>query len=81
MIPLMSSVASGANAVMNLAAGTVGGAVTGRYFDGMSEGRAHEGVYDAATRSRLRVVTAELLAPFLAASTRGAGGGATSLGG
>jgi len=80
MIPPMSSVASGANAVMNLAAGTAGGVVTGRYFDGMNEGRAHEGVYDAATRSRLRAVTAELLAPFLAASAHGAGGGTTSSG-
>ena len=80
MIPPMSSVASGANAVMNLAAGTVGGAVTGRYFDGMNEGRAHEGVYDAATRSRLRVVTVEWLAPFLSGSVHGAGGGVSGLG-
>jgi NADP-dependent 3-hydroxy acid dehydrogenase YdfG len=57
-------------AVMNLATGPAGGAVTGRYFDGMNEARAHEGTYDLATRSRLRTVTAELLAPFLTGSDR-----------
>lgn len=66
MIPPMSSVASGANAVLNLAAEATGGAVSGRYFDGVHEARAHEGVYDAGTRGRLRGVTAELVAPFLA---------------
>ena len=66
MIPPMSTVASGVRAVMNLATGPAGGTVTGRYFDGMTEARAHEGAYDPVTRSRLRAVTAELLAPFLA---------------
>jgi NAD(P)-dependent dehydrogenase (short-subunit alcohol dehydrogenase family) len=75
MIPPMSSVGAGANAVVNLAVGAAGGAVSGRYFDGIHEARAHEGVYDAGTRSRLRVVTGELLAPFLAGSAQGAGGG------
>jgi NAD(P)-dependent dehydrogenase (short-subunit alcohol dehydrogenase family) len=65
MIPPMSSVASGVRAVMNLAAGPVGGSLTGRYFDGTTEARAHEATYDPAMRSRLRKVTAELLAPFL----------------
>jgi NAD(P)-dependent dehydrogenase (short-subunit alcohol dehydrogenase family) len=73
MIPPMSSVASGANAVMNLADGPVGGAVSGRYFDGMNEARAHEGIYDPATRSRLRAATAELLAPFLTGSAQATG--------
>ena len=68
MIPPMSSVASGTNAVMNLAASPVGGEVTGRYFDGMNEAKAHEGIYDPAARSRLRAVTAGLLAPFLSSS-------------
>ena len=66
MIPPMSSVAAGVASVMNLATGPVGGTVTGRYFDGTSESRAHGETYDPTTRSRLRVVTDELLAPFLA---------------
>ena len=44
------------------------GTATGRYFDGRIEARAHEGTYDPAIRSRLRTVTAELLAPFLTSS-------------
>ncbi|MFL6077098.1 MAG: SDR family NAD(P)-dependent oxidoreductase [Mycobacteriales bacterium] len=70
MIPPMSSVATGVRAVMNLATGPAGGTVTGRYFDGMNEARAHEETYRPATRSRLRTVTTELLAPFLASSNR-----------
>lgn len=66
MIPPMSSVASGVTAVMNLATGPAGGALTGRYFDGMAEARAHEAIYDPAVRAKLRTVTAEILAPFLA---------------
>lgn len=65
LIPPMSTVGTGVKAVMNLAAGPTGGTVTGRYFDGRHEARAHEGTYDAAMRSRLRTVTEELLAPFL----------------
>lgn len=65
MIPPMSSVASGVTAVMNLATGPAGGTLTGRYFDGRIESRAHEATYDPAIRSHLRTVTAELLAPFL----------------
>jgi NAD(P)-dependent dehydrogenase (short-subunit alcohol dehydrogenase family) len=64
MIPPMSTVASGVAAVMNLATGPAGGTLTGRYFDGRAEARAHEAAYDPAIRSRLRTVTAELLAPF-----------------
>ncbi len=70
MIPPMSTVGAGVSAVMNLATGPAGGTVTGRYFDGMNEARAHEGTYDCATRSRLRAVTAELLTPFLTRSDR-----------
>ena len=68
MIPPMSTVASGVAAVRNLATGPAGGALTGRYFDGRCEARAHEAAYDPAIRSRLRTVTAELLAPFLTSS-------------
>lgn len=63
-------------AVMNLATGPVGGTVTGRYFDGRTEARAHQATYDPAVRSGLRTVTAELLAPFL---TSRAGTGSASV--
>jgi len=65
LVPPMSTVGSGARAVLNLATGPIGGAVSGRYFDGRNEARAHAGTYDPAIRSRLRTATAELLAPFL----------------
>jgi NAD(P)-dependent dehydrogenase (short-subunit alcohol dehydrogenase family) len=65
LVPPMSTVGTGVKAVMNLAAEPIGGTVTGRYFDGTDEARAHAGTYDTATRSRLRTVTTELLAPFL----------------
>lgn len=68
MVPPLSTVTAGVAAVMNLATGPAGGTVTGRYFDGMNEARAHEGTYDPTTRSRLRAVTAELLRPFLTRS-------------
>jgi NAD(P)-dependent dehydrogenase (short-subunit alcohol dehydrogenase family) len=68
MIPPMSTVASGVTAVMNLATGPAGGTLTGRYFDGRTEARAHQAAYDPAIRSRLRTVTGELLAPFLTSS-------------
>ncbi|MEV0401659.1 SDR family NAD(P)-dependent oxidoreductase [Actinoallomurus sp. NPDC050550] len=74
MVPPMSTVGTGVKAVMNLAVRPPGGDATGRYFDGTSEARAHEGTYDPAIRSRLRAVTAELLAPFLADDGRIAAG-------
>lgn len=37
--------------------------VTGRYFDGLREARAHELAYDPEFRARLREVTAALIAP------------------
>jgi NAD(P)-dependent dehydrogenase (short-subunit alcohol dehydrogenase family) len=70
LIPPMSTVASGTRAVMNLATGPAGNSVSGHYFDGMKEARAHGGTYDPAIRSRLRTVTAELLGPFLSDSDR-----------
>jgi NAD(P)-dependent dehydrogenase (short-subunit alcohol dehydrogenase family) len=68
LLPPMATVSSGARAVLNLATGPIGGSVSGRYFDGMDQARAHAGTYDPATRARLRAATAELLAPFLADS-------------
>ena len=66
MIPPMSTVGTGVKAVMNLATGPAGGSVTGRYFDGLTEARAHEGTYDPVTRAQLRTVTAGLLGTALA---------------
>ena len=64
-VPPMSSVATGVRAVMNLAVEPAGAAVTGRYFDGLREAKAHGAAYDQAIRSNLRAVTNEILQPFL----------------
>ncbi len=64
-IPPISSIATGVRAVMNLAVGPSGAAVTGRYFDGVREARAHRAAYDPAIQSTLRAVTNEILEPFL----------------
>jgi NAD(P)-dependent dehydrogenase (short-subunit alcohol dehydrogenase family) len=64
-VPPMSSIATGVKAVMNLAVEPTGATVTGRYFDGLRETRAHGAAYDPATQSNLRVVTNEILDPFL----------------
>jgi NAD(P)-dependent dehydrogenase (short-subunit alcohol dehydrogenase family) len=69
MIPPMSTVDSGLRALLNLATGPAGAAVTGRYFDGTREATAHPGTYDPATRARLRALTADLLAPYLTGSS------------
>jgi NAD(P)-dependent dehydrogenase (short-subunit alcohol dehydrogenase family) len=64
-VPPMSSIATGVKAVMNLAVEPAGAAVTGRYFDGLREARAHRAAYDLDIRSTLRAVTNEILEPFL----------------
>jgi NAD(P)-dependent dehydrogenase (short-subunit alcohol dehydrogenase family) len=64
-VPPMSSIATGVKAVMNLAVEPAGAAVTGRYFDGLREARAHGAAYDLDIRSMLRAVTNEILEPFL----------------
>ncbi|MBO0864977.1 MAG: SDR family NAD(P)-dependent oxidoreductase [Mycobacterium sp.] len=64
-IPPMSSLATGVRAVMNLAVEPTGAAVTGRYFDGLREAKAHGAAYDPAIQSNLRAVTNEILEPFL----------------
>jgi NAD(P)-dependent dehydrogenase (short-subunit alcohol dehydrogenase family) len=64
-VPPMSSVATGVRAVLNLAVEPTGAAVTGRYFGGVREARAHGAAYDPAIRSNLRAVTTEILEPFL----------------
>jgi NAD(P)-dependent dehydrogenase (short-subunit alcohol dehydrogenase family) len=64
-IPPMSSIATGVRAVMNLAVEPTGAAVTGRYFDGVGEARAHGAAYDPEIRSKLRAVTDEIPEPSL----------------
>jgi NAD(P)-dependent dehydrogenase (short-subunit alcohol dehydrogenase family) len=64
-VPPMSSLATGVRAVMNLAVEPTGAAVTGRYFDGLREAKAHDAAYDPETRSNLRAVTKNILEPFL----------------
>ncbi|GLP70808.1 3-oxoacyl-ACP reductase [Streptomyces sp. TUS-ST3] len=55
-----STVADGAPGVLALATQDMG---TGRYFDGTSPARAHEGTYDREVRERLATLTDRLLAP------------------
>jgi NAD(P)-dependent dehydrogenase (short-subunit alcohol dehydrogenase family) len=64
-VPPVSSLSTGVRAVMNLAVESTGAAVTGRYFDGLREAKAHGAVYDPAIQSNLRAVTNEILEPFL----------------
>ncbi|HZU48864.1 MAG TPA: 3-oxoacyl-ACP reductase, partial [Mycobacterium sp.] len=64
-VPPISSIAKGVRAVMNLAVEPTGAAVTGRYFDGLREAKAHPAAYDATVQSNLRAVTNEILAAFL----------------
>jgi NAD(P)-dependent dehydrogenase (short-subunit alcohol dehydrogenase family) len=55
-----SSVEEGVEAVVRLATSPELEAVTGRYFDGLSESRAHEQAYDRAARQRLWEVSTRL---------------------
>lgn len=64
-VPPISSIAKGVRAVVNLAVEPTGAAVTGRYFDGLRETKAHPAAYDPTIQSDLRAVTSEILAPFL----------------
>ncbi len=64
-VPPLSSLTTGVRAVMNLAVEPTGAAVTGRYFDGLREAKAHRAAYDPAIQSTLRAVTNEILEPFL----------------
>jgi hypothetical protein len=64
-VPPVSSIATGVRAVMNLAVEPTGAAVTGRYFDGLRDTKAHGAAYDPAIQSKLRAETNDILAPFL----------------
>jgi NAD(P)-dependent dehydrogenase (short-subunit alcohol dehydrogenase family) len=49
-VPPVSSVATGVRAVTNLAVEPTGAAVTGRYFDGVCDAKAHDAAYDPDVR-------------------------------
>ena len=53
----VSTIAQGVAATLRVIKEETG---TGRYFNGLEESRAHDQAYDAAARSRLRVVSREL---------------------
>jgi NAD(P)-dependent dehydrogenase (short-subunit alcohol dehydrogenase family) len=57
----MASVQDGANAVMQLAVGTVVSGRTGLYFNQMNEARANQQAYDTAARKRLWDLSTELV--------------------
>jgi NAD(P)-dependent dehydrogenase (short-subunit alcohol dehydrogenase family) len=57
----MASVQDGANAVMQLAVGTVVSGRTGLYFNQMNEAKANQQAYDAAARKRLWDLSTELV--------------------
>ncbi len=57
-LPAQSSIDEGADAVMQLVAGS--GVESGRYYEGLEPARAHRQAYDAAARERLRTLSYEL---------------------
>jgi NAD(P)-dependent dehydrogenase (short-subunit alcohol dehydrogenase family) len=61
----MSSVQEGAEATVRLAVSPELEGVTGRYFDGQREGRAHRQAYDAQARKRLWDLSEQLCGPLL----------------
>jgi NAD(P)-dependent dehydrogenase (short-subunit alcohol dehydrogenase family) len=61
----MSTVEEGAEAVVRLAVSPELKGITGRYFDGMREGRANRQAYDAEARRRLWALSEELCGSVL----------------
>ena len=61
----MSTVQEGADATVRLATSPEPEGVTGRYFDGMREGRADRQAYDGEARKRLWALSEELCGSFL----------------
>jgi len=61
----MSTVEEGAEAVVRLAVSPQLEGITGRYFDGMREGRANRQAYDAEARRRLWTLSEELCGSVL----------------
>jgi NAD(P)-dependent dehydrogenase (short-subunit alcohol dehydrogenase family) len=62
----MSTVEEGATATLRLITGPELAGVTGRFFNGLDEARAHEQAYDVDARARLRQVSDELVRRALA---------------
>ena len=56
----ISTVEEGAEAILNLAAGSVLEGRSGLYVNGLREARADRQAYDAQARARLRAVSLEL---------------------
>ena len=61
----MSTVQEGSDATVRLATSPELEGVTGRYFDGMREGRANRQAYDGEARKRLWALSEELCGSFL----------------
>jgi NAD(P)-dependent dehydrogenase (short-subunit alcohol dehydrogenase family) len=62
-MPARSTVADGADALMQLAASPDLAGKTGLYYNQMSEARGNAQAYDAAARARLRALSQELTGP------------------
>ncbi|MGF1425545.1 SDR family NAD(P)-dependent oxidoreductase [Kitasatospora sp. LaBMicrA B282] len=60
----LSTVAEGVDATLRLVTGAAG-ALSGRYYDGTREARADAQAYEPAARTRLRALSAELIAGAL----------------
>lgn len=56
-----STVAEGAEAILNLAVGEATAGETGAYYDGLKPARAREQAYDPAARARLKAMSEEMV--------------------
>ncbi|MFF7637010.1 hypothetical protein ACFZB9_28250 [Kitasatospora sp. NPDC008050] len=63
-MPPLSTVAQGVEATLQLVTGPAG-ARSGRYFDGLRPATADDQAYDPEARTRLRALSAELMAGAL----------------
>jgi NAD(P)-dependent dehydrogenase (short-subunit alcohol dehydrogenase family) len=59
----VSTLAEGVEATQRLVDDPALAGVTGRYFNGLREARAHAQAYDAGARARLRELSERLVAP------------------
>ena len=62
---VMSTVEEGLEAIIRLAIDPALEGITGRYFDGLQEAKANVQAYDREVRSRLAVLTGDLIATAL----------------
>jgi NAD(P)-dependent dehydrogenase (short-subunit alcohol dehydrogenase family) len=61
----ISTVQEGGAAILRLAGAAEMDGKTGGYFDGLRPARAHQSAYDLATRTRLRLLSNELISPYI----------------